>query len=56
MAIMAYAKFHFNRLMGIRASESPPAPPGPGERLKRLGLKGLSEILAVLPQTLTKYG
>ena len=37
---MAHAKFHFNRLiltliLGIRASETP----GPGERLKRPGLK-----------------
>ena len=45
MAIMTHAKFHFNRLMltfifGIRASAPPP--PGPGERLKRPGLRGLS--------------
>ena len=43
MAIMTHAKFHFNWLMltsifGIWASE----PPGPGERLKRPGLIGLS--------------
>ena len=43
MAIMTHAKFHFNWLMltlifGIWASESP----GPGERLKRPGLIGLS--------------
>ena len=40
---MTHAKFHFNWLMltlifGIWASE----PPGPGERLKRPGLIGLS--------------
>ena len=40
---MTHAKFNFNQLMltlifGIRASE----PPGPGERLKRPGLIGLS--------------
>ena len=44
MAILTHAIFHFNRLMvtliaGTRASESPP-----GERLKRLGLIGLSEM------------
>ena len=44
MAILTRAKFHFNQLMvtlifGIRASEPPP---GPGERLKRLSLIGLS--------------
>ena len=46
MAIMTHAKFHFNWLMltlifGIWASE----PPGPGERLKRLGLIGLRSLL-----------
>ena len=43
MDIMTHAKFHFNRLMltlifGIRASEL-----GPGERLKRPGLIGLTK-------------
>ena len=42
MAVMTHAKFHFNRLMltlifSIWASE----PPGPGDRLKSLGLIGL---------------
>ena len=42
---MTHAKFHFYRLMltliiGIRASEPPPL--GPGERLKRPGLTGLT--------------
>ena len=46
MNIMTRAKFDFNRLMltfifGIRASEPPPPPFGPGERLKRPGLIGL---------------
>ena len=46
MDIMTHAKFHFNRLMvtltfGIRASEPPL---GPGERLKRPGLIGLSYV------------
>ena len=45
MAIMTHAKFHFNWLMltlifGIWASEPPL---GPGERLKRPGLIGLSQ-------------
>ena len=45
MAIMTHTKFHFNWLMltlifGIWASE----PPGPGERLKRLGLIGLKYV------------
>ena len=45
MGIKARAKFRFNWLMltlifGVRASEPPP--PGSGERLKRLGLIGLS--------------
>ena len=49
MAIMTHAKFHFNRLMltltfGIRASEPPPPPLRPGERLKRLGLIGLRKV------------
>ena len=44
MAILTHAKFHFSRLMltlifVIRASEPLP---GPGERLKRPGLMGLS--------------
>ena len=44
MDIMTHAKFHFNQLMltlisGIQASEPPL---GPGERLKRPGLIGLS--------------
>ena len=49
MDIMTHAKFHFNRLMltmiiGIQASElwAPPPPLWPGERLKRLGLIGLT--------------
>ena len=46
MDIMTHAKFYFNRLIltsifGIRASEPPPPPLGPGERLKRPGLIGL---------------
>ena len=52
MAIMTHGKFHFNRLMGIRGSEPLPEP---SERLKMPGLTELSEILAFLPQTLTKY-
>ena len=44
---MTHAKFHFNQLMltlifGIRASEPPPPPSRPGERLKRPGLIRLS--------------
>ena len=43
---MTHTKFNFNQLIltlifGIRASE----PPGPGERLERLGLIGLKEDL-----------
>ena len=46
MAIMAHAKFHFNRLMltlifGIWASEHTL---GPGKRLKRPGLIGLRRL------------
>ena len=49
MPILTHAKFHFNPLtvtliFGIRASEPPP---GPGGRLKRLGLIGL-RILATV--------
>ena len=50
VAIMTDAKFQFNQLMltlifGIRASEPPPPPSGPGERLKRPGLVGLISYL-----------
>ena len=47
MAIMTHAKFDFNwpmltLIFGIWASEPPP---GPGERLKRPGLIGLSSYV-----------
>ena len=45
--ILTRAKFHFNQLMltlifGVWASEPPPPPLEPGERLKRPGLIGLN--------------
>ena len=48
MGIMTHAKFHFNWMMltlifGIRASDSEPPTPGPGERLKRLCVIGLKQ-------------
>ena len=57
MAIMTHAKFHFNRLMlflifGIRASE---CPFGPGERLKRPDLIGLSFGLLVRRDLVAEY-
>ena len=50
MAIKIHAKFHFNWLIltlifGIWASESPPPPLRPGERLKRSGLTGLKMLI-----------
>ena len=47
MDIMTHAKFHFNQLMltlifGIWASEPPL---GAGERLKRPGLIGLTQLI-----------